>query len=311
MTSNDRWPDADSDERQFLDEQRLPLSQLRAAVASCPPVDVLLAFDAQILREDHQTRVGEHVRSCAWCRDTLADLTHVDVDAPSADENARMRDRIAAGLARPPTRVVSIRTPNRTVVLGLAMAAALLLVVGTLVTRSARDPSPATAIVGPADPGLPPAPAVTPPPPAPRAWARETTPLAVRVPAMLALAVRSGQAERDQLFDAFADAMTQYREGRHAEAAAALAPLASAHAEIPEFALYLGIARLFAGDTAGALAPLRSVPSSASVSADARWYEAVALERGRQPDAATTVLRGICGGSGPYQARACAAVPSP
>jgi Flp pilus assembly protein TadD len=77
---------------------------------------------------------------------------------------------------------------------------------------------------------------------------------------------------------------------------------------VPEFAFYLGVSRLFAGDPSAAIAPLRQARASAVESYEARWYEAVALEQIGRREEADTLLRELCASANPIQTRACTAV---
>ena len=138
--------------------------------------------------------------------------------------------------------------------------------------------------------------------------ARLHTPPEVRLPASLALAVRGTDRDRDALLEAFGQAIAPYRAGRFGEAANLLAPLAARRPDIPEFAFYLGIARLFAGDSSAAVAPLRQARASTALSHEAQWYEAVALERLERRQETKQVLSALCAASNPYQTRACEAL---
>jgi hypothetical protein len=142
-------------------------------------------------------------------------------------------------------------------------------------------------------------------PPAPRAWAMDVPVPAVRLPATMSLPVEGAEAERDAVLKAFDKAIGPYREGRYAEAAKALTDLAARRPDAPEIAFFLGVSRLLAGDTAAALEPLRAARDSTIVADDARWLEAVVLERTGRPAEADAALRPLCDVPGPYEQRAC------
>jgi hypothetical protein len=129
----------------------------------------------------------------------------------------------------------------------------------------------------------------------------------VRLPAALALTVRGVDAKRDALLQEFGAAIAPYRQGRYQQAVDALTPLSTRYRDVPEIAFYLGVSQLLAGDPVSAIPPLREAGKSEVVSADARWFEAVALERSGNSQQATAVLKELCGAPGPYQTRACAA----
>jgi predicted Zn-dependent protease len=190
----------------------------------------------------------------------------------------------------------------------LALAAALVIVVsGAILLRRSPQAEPGTDRIVSTNPS---AQTAQPARPEPRVWARLGDPPEVRLPASLALAVRGTDKDRDEALEAFGAGITPYREGRFREAADRLAPLAARRPDIPEFAYYLGVARLFAGDPSAAIEPLRQARVSATVGDDARWHEATALERAGRREEADALLKSLCASANSYQSRACAAAGS-
>lgn len=137
------------------------------------------------------------------------------------------------------------------------------------------------------------------------AWAALGEAPPVRLPASLTLAVRGPRDDAEAFLRAFGPAIAAYRDGRFAEAAAALAPVAEAYRDVPEAWFYLGVARLHAGQPAEAVEPLRRSVGSAVVGDEARWWEAVALERAGRAADAQRALAQLCAAAGPDRARAC------
>ena len=121
----------------------------------------------------------------------------------------------------------------------------------------------------------------------------------------MALSASGADAERDALLKAFEDAIGPYREGRYAESARRLSSLASERPDMPEVAFYLGMARLMSDEPAAALEPLRAARDSTILSDEARWYEAIVLERTGRPTDADAALRPLCDNPGLYSMTAC------
>jgi hypothetical protein len=256
-----------------------------------PDEETWVRFACDELAAGERVRLVDHAFGCGACAATLRAVLHVRQGAAAIDKTAPRAAQ--TGSYRP--------------YIWLGVAAALVIAVGgAIVLRSAlltRRPAAApVASVTPAEQG-PTVARVEPP-----AWARLGTPPEVRLPGSLALAVRGSEQDRDALLEAFGQAIAHYRAGRFGEAADLLAPLAARRPDVPEFTFYLGIARLFAGDSAAAVAPLRQARASAALSHEAQWYEAVALEGLERRQETRQVLSALCAASNPYQTRACEAL---
>jgi hypothetical protein len=255
-----------------------------------PDEESWVCFASGDLQATDRDRLIDHVLACTECAAVYRAVREVGRGALEFDPAA----------LRPHTSTPRVRSifPYLAVAAGLTIAAG-----GAYVFRANR-PSvsvPADQVVARA-PSTPPVVAAV----APRSWARGGQAPEVRLPASLALTVRGTDRERDALLAAFGNAIAPYRQGRYPEAAEALALVATLYPNVPEVAFYLGVSRLFAGDAASAIEPLRAARNSTVLSQDARWYEAVALERSGGREDADAALRELCKLSGPYQERSCA-----
>jgi Flp pilus assembly protein TadD len=281
--ATDPWRDSLANDFAALGDEAMPMD-------AHPDEDTWVRFACDELAADDRGRLVDHALACESCAATLRAVTHVRQGAAEIDDAAPR-----ASL-----------TPSYRPYVWLGVAAALVIAVGGAIvlrfgeaTRPGGDP---IASATPPEQSAPPARAE------PQAWARLETAPEVRLPASLAIAVRGTDENREAVLKAFGQAIAHYRAGRFGEAAAVLAPLAARRPDIPEFAFYLGIARLFAGDSSDAVAPLRDARASAVVLHDAHWYEAVALERTGRRQEAKQLLSTLCASSNPYQTRACAAL---
>ena len=255
-----------------------------------PDEDMWVRFACGELEADERARLADHALACDECGAIARAVSHVQEGATAID------------VAAPRVPAASHSRPY--VWLGLA-AAVVIVLGGAILLRPGRPVDPTADRVASTTP-----PAQTPQPvqPEPRAWARLDAAPEVRLPAFLALAVRGVDKTRDDLLESFGNGIAPYREGRFAEAADRLAPLVAQRPDVPEFAFYLGVSRLFAGNPSSSIAPLRQARGSTVVSPDARWYEAVALERAGRREEADALLRELCASSNPFQTRACTAV---
>ncbi len=286
------------------DEQPLD-AELRGRYASLqrstdgphPTEDDWVRLAEGSLDETSRVRLADHVTACARCAEVFRAVDHV----------------------RQGARALGVETPSQATGrfggvsrgwYGLALAATLVLAVAGAVRWSGRGAVPATP-----DPVGVPAPAtdwsapVTPASAPPRAWAALLTAPAITLPASLAIEMRGAPTNAGGFMSAFGAAIGPYREGRYAQAAAALDGVVRRHPDIAEGWFYLGASRLLAGDAAGAVAPLERARQSTVLAAEARWLGAVALERaGRGPDADAALIA-MCASDADNRARACAAAP--
>ncbi len=253
-----------------------------------PGEDAWVRFAAQELEPDQRAAMADHIVECADCARVYRAVAEVTRGASAfADEAPRSRWREQVALAA-------------SIVLAVAGWSWLI------------PAAPTTPAAGPSVPvAASPAPVVADAPAAPAAWAALGEAPALRLPPSLTLAVRGPRDDAERFLRAFGPAIAPYRDGRFAEAVAALAPLADAFRDVPEAWFYLGMARLHAGTPADAVEPLRRAAASAVVGDEARWWEAVALERAGRTADAQRALATLCATAGPDRARACAAAGIP
>lgn len=271
-------------------------AQLKQAFVTLPAVstpghpseDDWVRFAGNEMTSAERTEVADHIVTCTECAAIFRVLSHVD-------------DAKAVGS-------VVDRRPGFGDWRVLAAAAAVVLTIGLgawwAVRARVDDSSPRAA----SEPAPIATPAVSPAAAPPALWASLSAAPDVRLPADLVLTMRGAGGDREAFLKVFGEAIAPYRAGRFAESASALAPVAERYADVVEVWFYLGAARLYAGAASDAIEPLRRAQSSALVGDDARWLEAVALQRTGREGEARTVLQTLCSASGPNRDRACAVV---
>jgi hypothetical protein len=259
-----------------------------------PDDNTWVAFSTGALDTAKRLSLADHVVTCAACAGVYRAVRSLRERAPHGAV-AGLADRASTPWvrSRPATWLAAAAT------VALAATAAM------LQFRTPSSPASDPAVVG--EPTSPGPGASTAPVESPRAWALNADAPAVQLPARYALVVRGADAEQ-AFMKAFGQAIGPYREGRYAEAAAALEPVAREFSRIPEAAFYLGVARLLAGDATGAREPLDRARLAETLGESARWYQAVAAERLGDRQAADGLLRGLCDGAGEHRDRACAAL---
>lgn len=267
------------------------------------------------LREAYQALMRDaapppHIDAAAWERIATGDIAPERRDAAfdhvvSCERCARIWKGVLAleDGARAEGLLPAARQSGswlRSPLVQLALAATLIVVIGTVVMRTRPDaPGPASA--------TPPA---TPAPPRSAFIALPLTKAEIHITAEEALAPRGASAPAiDPPVERLAAALEPYRRDDFGEAANRLGTLLKEFPNAARPALYYGVSLLFVDRNDEALAPLRTAMTSsqAPVAADARWYLAVALTRTGQPAAALAELRGLCAAGGPSAERACTA----
>ena len=260
--------------------------------------DDWVALAADEIADDRRTVLADHIAACAVCADTWRVVSEVRAGAASFDPAAPQ-----------------VATGARSWALGRWAALAAAAVVVLAVATTLRRPAEAPVSSAPDDPAPTPPVAVSPvqvTPPSPRGWAALPAAPAVMLPASLALTVRGASTDRDTFLAAFGPAIAPYREGRYADAVAALEPVSRRFADVAEVWFYLGVSRLLAGDAAAAAPALQRASESDAVGAQAVWLRIVALERAGRADEATATLRATCAAAEVDAHRAaCAALPPP
>ncbi len=279
--------------------QRQYAALARATSESHPSEDDWLRFADGALDEASRLRLADHVTACADCADVFRVVVHVREGAPTL------------GVATSSSGTDRASTASRAWY-GLALAATLVLAIAGVARWQARAGAPAApSQVASSAPGPSAVRATAPSAPAvvdgPRSWAALPVAPAITLPASLALVVRGASTPADAFMTAFGAAIVPYREGRYSDAAAALDGVTRRYPDSTEGWFYLGASRLLAGDAVGALAPLERARASTVVAAEARWLEAIALERAGRGADADAALTAICASDAGNRARACAA----
>jgi hypothetical protein len=300
--TDERPPDAEALLRELYREDL----GTRPGADTHPSEDDWVALTTGSLAPDVRERIVDHVVECDECAAIHRALTDVRREAAAIDPGApALADASSPWWPR----------------YGVLAAAALVLVAlgGALWVGTSRNTTdePAASIAA-ATPGT--VPAVQGPAAGPRAsalppWAASVVALDVRMPPALTMTLRgeasAEAARRLALVRALRPALDLYRDGAYAQAAAALTPLARAHADEPEVAFYAGLSHLLADDASSALPLLGLSASSDLVGEDAQWFTAVAHERLGAHDRAAETLRALCAPGGPRSREACEALQGP
>lgn len=277
-----------------------------AAIAGAPgphlTEDDWVRLASDEVSSDERATFADHIAHCGACTTTWQVLAEVRAGAAAIDPGAPR-----------PVPAASSWALGRWA--GLAAAAVVVLAVATSWPRGDSTPQePATPSVAPSTSAAAPSVEAVPPAAAPalRDWAALPEAPAVMLPASLALTVRGASTDRDTFLAAFGPAIAPYREGRYADAVAALEPVSRRFADVAEVWFYLGVSRLLAGDAAAAAPALQRASESDAVGAQAVWLRIVALERAGRADEATATLRATCAAAEVDAHRAaCAALPPP
>jgi hypothetical protein len=222
--------------------------------------------------------VMRHVVTCAECGDLYRSLRGLEDGAREFDDG-----------------VPSATAPVTSNHAWPALAASVALVIGGFVAyRAFVLPAPAIEMAQPA------APVAT--------LARiEVVAPDVRLSASRALATR-GAGDQQAFLEAFGKAIDPYRNGRYADAASALAGVATAYPDAYEPLFYQAVSTLLAGDHGAARGLFaRAQPiAPAELQDEIRWYRAAASQRANDIEAARAELRMLCDGASAYRERACA-----
>lgn len=230
-----------------------------------------------------------HVARCGECRAVLRAVRELHAEAAEVA----------------PTRRAARWTSWQPALAAAAVVA--MLGAGWLVRRSsAPQPTspPSASIASPGTDAAPPL-ARAPVEPTPGTvrpeWLRATPP-AIALYSPGALTMRG--AGPATFPDALAEALAPWRARRYRESATRLSAMTLAYPDAIEVPYYLGVARLLAGDAAGAVPPLRRALAGApaSLRPEAAWYLGLALVDSHEPDAAQRAFAEACEAG---HARAC------
>jgi hypothetical protein len=275
-------------ERELAVALGTPLEELHARRALCPPLDLLRASAAEVLPDDRQAAVDEHLRACALCRALAADLQDDSLTSPAAGDARRVRSRIeAARPQKPPVRYGWMWRP------ALALAA-LALVAWFAWPR----PRPA---------GAPPVAARATPAAIPDALRLEMPDLRIR--ASVALITRGGDDDARQYLSDLAPALNAYRSGTYGLAAREFAALEAKYPQAIEVFFYGGVSSLERGDGDAAVRALERARTlgEPEFAEDVGWYLGLAYHRTGNLEAARAGFAKLCASDGGYSTRACEA----
>ncbi len=256
-----------------------------------PTEDAWVALATGTLDDVARDQVADHLVTCAECAAVYRAVADLQREASAIDPSVPR-------LETPASRWWASRSV-------LAAAALVVMAVGTgaVLLRGPRDDArtpPEAATTSRQAPVAEPAPVR----PVIPAWADAVTAIDVRMPPALALTLR-GDGPPRELVAALGLGLDRYRASDYGGAAAVLAPLASAHPDIPEVAFYAGLSYLLDGRADESLRWLTAAESSPLVGDDARWFAAVAHERMGEPRPARAILDVLCAGTGSRGPDAC------
>jgi hypothetical protein len=267
--------------------ERLVMRRWRRA--GCPPPEWLLPAQEGALPEPARAAVLAHLERCPGCAELATALSEA-AETLTGEEAAR----IAARVRRARQPVWRRWMPSAAAALLLTTAGAGYLL--TLLVRSdppapvqaptaATDPDPAAGLVLPLS-----APAILLP----------TESLTLR-----GAAGHPYAAALDAALEPFENADYEAAEAR-------LSSVVADYPDRPHGHFYLGVTRLLRGDADGSIAPLERTVEierpNTSLSREATWYLAIALERTGRGGEAAIHLAGLCGTGTSRRDDACTAL---
>jgi len=297
-TNRDDW---DREERQALADLEDQFDEMRQRHAGDPPIELLRAARAQVLPDDLQTSVSEHLAASAMSR-TLADGIGDEVPALNDADQERLLARIVKD-ARKESAPASAWGWLRPVFLGsgIVAIASLVWVVSKQTEVGERLGPPDTQVVV----ALPSA-----APPFLLAFDKPDVRLG-----MGALTWRGSKPtatdDGNQLLVDLKPGLDAYRRNDYAAANRELTALASRYPGTIEILFYQGVSRLFLNDNAGAIAAFEAADAASNdrtFAGDIAWYRAVAEQRSGRDAQARARLDTICSARGPDAPRACTAL---
>lgn len=289
--------DWDREERQALAGLEDQIDAMRRRHVGGPPLELLRAAHADVLPEDLQTPVSEHLSASPMSR-TLAEGLGEDVPTLSNEEQERLLARIMKE-ARKESAPVSTWGWLRPVLVGSGVVAmaSLVWMVSREIEVSERLGPPETQVVVALPPAAPP-------------FLLPFDKPDVRL-GMSALTWRGSKTDDgNQLLADLKPGLDAYRRNDYATADRELTALASRYPGTIEILFYQGVSRMFLNDYAGALAAFDTADAVGDhmFAADVSWYRAVAEQRTGNLAQARARLEGICGARGPDAGRACTAL---
>jgi hypothetical protein len=292
-------PQLDAIERDLVARLGVPLDQVRARCAGCPPPATVRALAMGTMPDEMAASVRRHVASCEICAAIAADLNDDELTALTAGEAQRIRARITSGVEEGPRATVAVRPSRRgfgwrLTVLGpaLAAAAALVLFIGTGRTRVPPAAPPAVAEAPPVAPVIPPALRLEMPD--------------LRMSGASVLSTR-GEGGSEQYLKDLAAPFDAYRAGHYADAARLLGALETKYPKATEVFFYGGVSRLHEQDTDEALGRLERARAigEPEFSGEVSFYRALALHRAGRVEAARPEFDKLCATKDEFASRAC------
>jgi len=296
--------DWDREERQALAGLEGQIDAMRRRHIGDPPFELLRAAPADVLPEDLQASVSEHLSASAMSR-TLAEGLGEDAPTLSTEEQERLLARIMKE-ARKESAPVNAWGWLRPVLVGSGVVAmaSLVWIVARETEVSERLGPPETQVVV----ALPPA-----APPFLLPFEKPDVRLGMGALTWRGAAPRERAPATDdgnQLLADLKPGLDAYRRNDYAAANRELTALASRYPGTIEIHFYQGVSRLFLDDYPGALAAFDAADAVGDqmFAADVSWYRAVAEQRSGSVAQARARLEGICSARGPDAGRACTAL---
>jgi tetratricopeptide (TPR) repeat protein len=281
------------------------IAEFGARFPNCPKPAVLQAAQSGVLPVEAGDMVRDHMAACAACTALARDLSNMDEAPLAAKEQARIWDRIRAGIAAEESALKTAAPRSgwrallfRPVPVAILAAAVILAVIGGRLLHQPR-PRP-TAALGPAR--QPEAVA----PPDSTAFRLDKPPVMLPASALLVWrgAAEAGSAQDKEL----REALIPYAADQYAEAARRLESLTKEDPRLETAHFYLGICRLFLERNDDAAASLKAARGLAHplLADEADWYLALAYHRTGRNGEARPLLEKLCHATGKNSGKACA-----
>ncbi len=258
--------------------------------SKCPPPEMLLAYQQNVLRDEAESAIETHLQKCRICPILLEDLVSISQQNLTSDEDRRIRGSIPALAPK------IVARPWR--FYAAAIAACLVLSVGiALFLRHSSSGSNAVPHGSSASMDIASITIEKLPPP------QTAEPQFV---------LRGDASSAEPTLAELAPAFDAYRQNDYTRSADRFGELAKRFPKSDVPALYLGISQLFLGQHEAALQSLTQADTLAQPERKdaAGWYHAVAAVQAHAPEAAS-LLRSICQNrASMYSQKACSALSS-
>jgi hypothetical protein len=286
--------DWDKEEREALSGMEEQIETLRRRHGANPPLDLLRAAHAQLLPDDIQARVDQHLSESAWSRALVA-AAEPDDDLLTPADQERLFARITKETrAQETAHVWTWTRPAFLVPAFVALASVAWLAFMVRAVPPTTQPEEAPVAIARADP-----------PPFLLPFDKADVRLS-----MAALTWRGSAASDNRLLMDLKPGLDAYRAGDYATADRELTALAPRYPGTIEIPFYQGVSRLFLNDLSGAITSLTAAEAvgDGAFAADVSWYRAVAEQRAGNLAEARTRLDTLCRGNSAGANRACTAL---